>query len=188
MVAKDERAGTSRMITVDVPRRGLAAIGTDDPLAALEPSEVRRASAGIAVGEFPGRVRAFVELVRRFGGLTARALVGGEFTGGGDQALIEVSVMQETGAARPVRSHLGRHLYAAGLPAEFADAVLQGLLLAGSELPAGVLVIDRGAVDDEGSSSVVFRQAAQLLREALLVLPQDAGAIEGHVRAVMATW
>jgi|SRR5580693_546977 hypothetical protein len=30
---------------------------------------------------------------------------------------------------------------AAGLPAEFADAVLQVLLLAGSELPAGALVI-----------------------------------------------
>src|SRR5580692_2986929 len=100
------------MITVDVPRRGLAAIGADDPLAALQPLEVRRASAGVADGEFPGRARAFVELVRRFGGLTARALVGGEFSGGGDQALIEVSVMHGTGAARPVRSHLGRHLYA----------------------------------------------------------------------------
>jgi hypothetical protein len=188
MVAEDERAGTSRMITVDVPRQGLAAIGADDPLAALEPSEVRRASAGVADGEFPGQVRAFVELVRRFGGLTARALVGGAFTAGGDQALIEVSVTQETGAARPVRSHLGRHLYTAGLPAEFADAVLQGLLLAGNELPAGILIIDRGAVDDEGSSSVVFRQAAQLLREVLLVLPQDEGAMEERVRAVMATW
>jgi hypothetical protein len=188
VVVADKRAGTPRMITVDVPRRGLAAIGADDLLAALEPSEVRRASAGVADGEFPGRARAFVELVRRFGGLTARALVGGEFTGGGDQALIEVSVMHGTGAARPVRSHLGRHLYAAGLPAEFADGVMQGLLLAGSELPAGILVIDRGAVDDEGSSSVVFRQAAQLLREVLLVLPQDAEVMEERVRAVMATW
>ena len=177
------------MITVDVPRRGLLAIGADDPLAALEPSEVRRASAAVADGEFPGRARAFVELVRRFGGLTARALVGGEFTGGGDQVLIEVSVMEGAGAARPVRSHhLGRHLYAAGLPAEFADAVLQGLLLAGSEMPAGILVIDRGAVDDEGSSSAVFRQAAQLLREVLLVLPQDTAVMEERVRAVMATW
>jgi hypothetical protein len=66
--------------------------------------------------------------------LTARALVGGEFTGVGDQALIEVSLMQGAGAARPVRSDLGRHLYAAGLSAEFADAALQGLLLTGSEL------------------------------------------------------
>lgn len=188
MVAADKRAGTPRMITVDVPRRGLAAIGADDLLAALEPSEVRRASAGVADGEFPGRARAFVELVRRFGGLTARALVGGEFAGGGDQALIEISVMRGAGAARPVRSHLSRHLYAAGLSAEFADAVLQGLLLAGNELPAGLLVIDRGAVDDEGSSSAVFRQAAQLLREVLLVLPQDPGVIEERVRAVMATW
>jgi hypothetical protein len=188
MVAEDERAGAARMITVDVPRRGLAAIGADDPLAALQPLEVRRASAGVAGGELPGRARAFVELVRRFGGLTARALVGGEFSGGGDQALIEVSVMDETVAARPVRSHLGRHLYAAGLPAEFADAVLQGLLLAGNELPAGVLIVDRGAVDDEGSSSFVFRQAAQLLREVLLVLPRDAGAVEERVRAVIATW
>jgi hypothetical protein len=96
--------------------------------------------------------------------------------------------MRAAGATRPVRSHLGRHLYAAGLPAEFADAVLQGLLLAGNELPAGILVIDRGAVDDEGSSSAVFRQAAQLLREVLLVLPQDPGVIEERVRAVMAMW
>jgi hypothetical protein len=175
VVEEDERAGTPRMITVDVPRRGLAAIGADDSPAALEPSEVRRASAAVADGEFPGQTRAFVELVRRFGGLTARALVGGEFTGGGDQALIEVSVTQDAGAARPVRSHLGRHLYAVGLPAEFADAVLQGLLLAGSELPAG-------------SSSAVFRQAAQLLREVLLVFPQDTGVMEERVRAVMATW
>lgn len=77
MVAANERAGAPRMITVDVPRRGLVAIGADDPLAALEPSEVRRASAGVTDAEFPGRSRAFVELVRRFGGLTARAFVGG---------------------------------------------------------------------------------------------------------------
>jgi hypothetical protein len=79
-------------------------------------------------------------------------------------------------------------LYAAELPAEFADAVLQGLLIAGGELPAGSLVIDCGAVDDEGSSSAVFRQAAQLLREALLLLPQDTEALEERVKAVMATW
>lgn len=188
MVAEDERAGTARMITVDVPRRGLAAIGDDDLLAALQPSEVRRASAAVADRDFPVRTRAFVELVRRFGGMTARAFVGGEFTGGGDQALIEISVMQEAGAARPVRSHLSRHVYSAGLPGEFADAVMQGLLASGGELPAGALVIDRGAVDDEGSSSAVFRQAAQLLREVLLVLPQDTEAVEYRVRDVMSTW
>src|SRR5690242_4249289 len=176
------------MIIVDVPGRGLAAIGVDDPLTDLFPAEVRRVPVAVADGEFPGRARAFVELVRRFGGLTARALVGGEFAAGGDRALIEVSVTRDAGVARPVRSHLGGHLYAAGMLPEFADAVIQGLLAAANALPAGTLVIDRRAVDDEGSSSAVFRQAAQLLREALLSPQQDTGVIEERVRAVMATW
>jgi hypothetical protein len=76
-------------------------------------------------------------------------------------------------------------MYAAGLSAEFADAVLQGLLLAGSELPAGVLVIDRGALDDEGWSSVIFRQAAQLIRGSAFGASVGHGSDKERVRGIM---
>ena len=94
-------------------------------------------------------VRALVEVLRQGGGLAPRALVGGHFTSGSvDRLTIEVGMSGPltVGESTTCTSQLWKPLVP-GLPPEFAETVLAGLLR-GVELPPGVLRIDSAGFDE----------------------------------------
>ncbi|WP_328364842.1 hypothetical protein OG800_34130 [Streptomyces sp. NBC_00445] len=71
-------------------------------------------------------------------------------------------------------SELGRPLVA-GLPRDFADAVLDGLArdTGVGALPAGLLRVDRAGFDEEGSSEMAFKLAGELLRCVVAAMLRD---------------
>jgi hypothetical protein len=72
------------------------------------------------------------------------------------------------GAARTCPSRFGGALVP-GLPPEFAQATLDGLVRVPAKWDSGgLLVVDRGAYDEVDSSSVAFELAGGLLVLALL--------------------
>ena len=158
------------MTIIEVPRHGVAAILDDDEAAAFDIIEWRRAQrpAG-GVAKNASELRITVETLRRFGGHAAAALLGGRFrVGAGDQTAIEVGVgvgFDAADRATTCSSSLFRR-FIVGLPDEFADGVMDGLLNA-ELLPAGVLTIDRAGFSEMDSSALAFRQAAALLVVAL---------------------
>jgi hypothetical protein len=83
-----------------------------------------------------------------------------------------------------VVSQLGRPL-AAGLPAEFATAVVDGLRR--RPLPAGRLLVDRAGHDPVDSSPLAFELAAELLAT-VVATRAVAGDVESAVRAVVEAW
>jgi len=190
------------MITVDVPRHGTVALDEDDER--LRYDTVDRLSASRPAGG-QGRqrqsVRALVEVQRRVGGMAPRAVVGGEFVvGDGAETVFEVLagaaydalVAQgregRPGVTLPGRIHT-RWPLIAGLPAEFAESTLRGLVdnpCAGS-MPAGVLRLDRAAFDEVESANPVFAQAGAALCCALAAKLQGADPGE-ELRALIETW
>lgn len=126
--------------------------------------------------------RSVVELVAVSGGLRPRALIGGEFVpGSGRQVSIEVSHSGDLGlgaAADCPSLSRGRPLVA-GLPLEFAHAVVDGLVrvTCATGLPAGVLSIDRAAHDEVDSSPIAFERAAGVLR-CVLASVESSGALD----------
>ncbi|WP_152617710.1 hypothetical protein [Phaeacidiphilus oryzae] len=154
-----------------------AAIRTDESSAVYVGTHVARCErAGPA--EPVRAVRAVVELSRALGGMTMRALLGAEFSPdpSGSATEFEVPFDEPLGlgavAHAHCRSELGRSLVA-GLPGDFAAAVLDGLAgeAAARTLPRGLLRIDRAGFDEAGSSEMAFKLAGGLLRcvvEALL--------------------
>ncbi|HSR87249.1 MAG TPA: hypothetical protein VLM11_23965 [Streptosporangiaceae bacterium] len=118
-----------------------------------------------------GSARAVVEVRTTAGGARQRALVGGELClDGSDARLIRVGQSSEVrrGAARTCPSRL-RGLLIPGLPPEYAQPVLDGLVRVPAEWDAGgLLVVDRGAYDEVDSSAFAFELAGGLLALALL--------------------
>jgi hypothetical protein len=116
-------------------------------------------------------VRLLVEIRRNLGGMIMRAMVGGEFRSGGENTRYKVCVAGEpfdSGTPPTCDSELGDPLIP-GLPADFAQATLNGLMADATQtpIPAGVVRIDRAGHDLMGSSDAAFGLAARVLRGAL---------------------
>jgi hypothetical protein len=115
-------------------------------------------------------VRAMVEVRRGAGGVIPRALIGGEMRRTGRSAR-QVRVGQSSkmtlGAARTCAS-LFRGMLVPGLPPEFAQAALDGVVRVPAQWDSGDLVVDRAAYDEVDSSPVAFEFAGGLLVLALL--------------------
>ncbi|MEO3972519.1 hypothetical protein [Streptomyces sp. CAU 1734] len=126
--------------------------------------------------------------------MIARGLLGGEFTpapiGQAPITVFEVpfGAGPAQGATGPsCHSELGSPLVP-GLPEEFAEAVLAGLLdgSAGA-LPAGVLRVDRAGFDVAGSSENTFRETGGLLRSVIGALCAGRDP-ERAAREAMRSW
>jgi hypothetical protein len=190
------------MITVDVPPHGIVALEEDDERLRYDVVDCLSTSRP-AGGQGPQgqRVRALVEVQRRFGGMAPRAVVGGEFVvGDGTETVFEVLVGADydalvaegreagSGVTLPGRIHSTWPLIA-GLPAEFAESTLRGLVdnLCAGRLPAGVLRLDRAAFDEVESANPVFAQAGAALCCALAAKLQGADPAD-ELRALIETW
>ncbi|HEU5158122.1 MAG TPA: hypothetical protein VFU43_14085 [Streptosporangiaceae bacterium] len=123
-------------------------------------------------GTISGRSRVVVEVFRATSGITPRALVGGELALAGRDSL-KVRVAQSSsamtlGAEKTCPSKFAGSLVP-GLPSEFAQATLDGLVRVPANWPSGgLLVVDRGAYDEVESSSLAFEIASGLLVLSLL--------------------
>lgn len=168
-----------------------AAIRPDEPSAAYTAVHTaRRERPGTDRRGRPART--VLELRRSYGGATMRALLGAVFEPGapGTATVFEVrhGTALDLDAPRTCRSELGAPL-TAGLPSDFAPAVLDALAGAATErpLPAGVLRVDRAAFDALASNPTAFTLAATLLRQALDALSRDADPI-APTRASLNRW
>jgi hypothetical protein len=123
-------------------------------------------------------VRAIAEVRRGAGGVIPRALIGGEMrhTGrGARQVRVGQSSKMTLGAARTCAS-LFRGMLVPGLPPEFAQAALDGVVRVPAQWDSGdLIVVDRAAYDEVDSSPVAFEFAGGLLVLALLARLAGSG-------------
>jgi hypothetical protein len=170
-------------VIVDVVGKGVVFVGDDDTTANLSPSVWLRESRPCGEGEGTS-TRMVVEVLRRFGGMAPRVVVGGEFVPhpAGDATRFEVGHTAGYEGAGSTAGRLWR-TYTVGLPEEFARGVLSGLINEGNRLPAGTLRIDRGAFSDD-TAGLVCRQAGEVLRVALSTT-MGGGDVEAEVRLLM---
>ncbi len=189
-MAEDERTWPA-MTIVDIRRHGAAALLEDDEAAAFDVVEWRRSSRPASRSSATSsEVRLIVEVLRRFGGLAPRALVGGRFTPKpGRRTVLEIGVGHEFEVGSVVDTYPSRlwsRGFALGLPPDFVEGVSRGIDGA-SDLPAGVLTIDRGGFDEVNSSEVIFEQAASLLVACLAarLAGQDP---EAAARRIVGNW
>lgn len=135
------------------------------------------------------RGRAVVEVIRYAGGMAPRALIGGEFIGNDDSAVlvIDVGVSDCLPAGQPVTcaSRLWRPLVP-GLPPEFADPSLAGMLRT-TVLPPGDLHIDRAGYDEVDSSAHIFELTAQALTVVIAAMLRGDD-LEEVATAVLNSW
>lgn len=117
------------------------------------------------------QVRAIVEVYRLVGGKSQRALIGGELrlaAHSGRNVRIGLSPGLTMGASATCQSNFSNALVP-GLPAEFAEAALDGIVRFPAERPVGFLVIvDRAAYDEVNSSQVAYEFVGGLLMATLL--------------------
>ncbi|MFF0969257.1 hypothetical protein ACWDQO_36145 [Streptomyces sp. NPDC003703] len=168
-----------------------AAVRTDESSAAYVAMHVAHCERSASPG--PERaVRAVVELSRAFGGMTMRALLGAEFSPDpqGSSTVFEVPFCEAMGlgAVATCASELGSPLVA-GLPRDFAGAVLDGLAgdPAVRALPAGLLRVDRAGFDEAGSSEMAFKLAGDLLRSVVDTLLHHRDPLTA-AQAVLSAW
>lgn len=164
-----------------------AAVLTDEPTAAFVVTRVDTQSLPAVAASGSGvDVRASVEILRHTGGQLPRALVGGTFTSGTGGLTVQVG-SSDGGLETPetCQSHLWKP-FALGLPHEFANSVMDGLLRR-SSLPGGKLTVDRGGFDPVESSPLAFELAAELLA-VVLVARVEGRDIEIVVRRTIDAW
>lgn len=139
----------------------------------------------------PGRtVRAVVELVAISGGLRPRALIGGEFVpGSGGRLSIEVNHSGDLGlgASANCPGLAKAKPLVAGLPLEFAQAAVDGLVRVKCEkpVPPGVLRVDRAAHDEVDSSPIAFEKAAGILRCVLASIEASETPDQDEIRRML---
>jgi hypothetical protein len=169
---------------IEVAGRRSVAVGHDQASARYDWARTLTATGPAGAGQAgPAPVRVLVEIRRNLGGMIMRAMVGAEFQTGGGSTAYEVCVARapfDNGAEPSCDSELGG-LLIPGLPADFAQATLDGLTN-GAALPAGVLRVDRAGHDLMGSSDEAFGLAARVLRAALAAT-LAGGDLESGVRA-----
>lgn len=115
-------------------------------------------------------VRAIVEVRQRGGGVVPRALIGGEMRLTGPdarQVRVGQSAGMTLGATKTYVSRL-RGILVPGLPPEFAQATLDGIVRVPAQWDSGgLIIVDRAAYDEVDSSPVAFEFASGLLVLAL---------------------
>ncbi|MEU7477366.1 hypothetical protein AB0A63_15360 [Lentzea sp. NPDC042327] len=161
------------MIEVDLQGRGVVAVEFGRMSAPLLADDwlIDRSSA-TATGA-AGSTVVTVELLRRFGGVAPRALLGATYTPLGAEAsagVLEVRVPRaatSAGGEITCASRLWKNPFEVGLPEDFPEGALKGVLSGGAELPAGTLVVDQAGFDEMNSSAFAFEQAGALLRRVL---------------------
>lgn len=114
-------------------------------------------------------LRAVVEVAALTGGVRPRGLIGGSFTPAAtDQLALHVHHTGALGFGVPpdCPSLLSGRPLVVGLPAQFAEAAIDGLVrvTCRTSLPSGTLTVDRAGHDEVESSQVVFEKAAGILR------------------------
>jgi hypothetical protein len=170
------------VILIGVERCGQVAVADDLPDASYAAAG-RLTAVRPAAGVPAGSTRVVIEALRRFGGHAPRALLGGYFApGAGTNTGFEVTYVAD-GDSASCPSMLWKQPYMAGLPSEYASAVLDGLVEGHGGLPAGLLRVDRAGVDEVAASEWVFKQAAGLLRGALSAILRGAD-VETEIRAL----
>ncbi|WP_439383550.1 hypothetical protein [Amycolatopsis lexingtonensis] len=178
------------MTIVEVEKRGIVAIGEGDHSATYQAADWLRSSRpAIAAPAVP--VRLHVEVLRRFGGLAPRALLGGQFVPGQEhETRFAVAVASfgvfDADEAPTCPSVLWKQPFTVGLPGEFASAVADSLG-AGPGLPAGTLTIDRAGFDLVNSSEMIFGQTAAALKTAVAALLSGQD-VDAAVRSVVSGW
>jgi hypothetical protein len=132
-----------------------------------------------------------VEVLRRFGGIAPRALVGAQFVPGqGNLTQINVGMASfglfDADDQPTCPSILWNQPFTIGLPDEFARAVASALDK-GPSLPAGTLTIDRAGFDLINSSEMIFEQVTAALKTAMAarLSGQD---VDTAVRSLISTW
>jgi hypothetical protein len=175
---------------IDIGGRRSVSVDHDRVSARYDCARTVTGTAAASASAAAGTVRLIVEIKRNLGGMIMRAAVGGEFRSGGDGTRFEVCVTGEpfdSGVPATCDSPLGTPLVP-GLPADFADAVLGGLMADAEQapLPGGVLRVDRAGYDLMGSSDAAFGLAAKILRHAV-ALSLQASDLDKGVRAVFET-
>jgi hypothetical protein len=191
VVAKDERVGAT-MSVVDVERHGIVAISEGDHEAAYQATEWLHSSrSASATSRSMTPIRMHVEALRRFGGLTPRAVIGGQFVPGpGDRTQISVGVagfgLFDAEDEPTCPSRLWNQPFTIGLPGEFARPVARALG-EGPQLPSGMLTIDRAGFDLMNSSEMIFVQTVAVL-QAVLVARLGGEDADEAARAVIHTW
>lgn len=124
------------------------------------------------------RSRAVVEVRRRAGGISPRALVGGQLSQTGEN----LRVIRVGQSGKLTLGELGTcssgfenaTSLVPGMPPEFAQPVLDGLVENPSGLPVGgtLLVVDRSSYDEINSSAYAFRFASSVLLITLIMRMQ----------------
>jgi hypothetical protein len=133
-----------------------------------------------------------VELLRYHGGMTTRALLGGEFVPDtGTQTRYEVHVIDDSpslGVETTCASSLSKP-FVVGLPQEFAQDALTSVAasIGENDLPAGLLRVDRAGYDEVDSSQRAFQLAGNLLRHVLTATLYSAD-VEADARETMQRW
>ena len=163
------------------------AVSDDESSAAFQIAEWLTWSSPLSSISLVPSVRFVVEIYRPLGGRNSRALLGGELSEAKD---LSVRVAQSSpigaGGEASCRSRLGRDLVA-GLPPEFAEAVLKSLVRCLPVLGSGAVVIDRAGYDDVDSSPSAFEHAATLLL-GLLHGRAVASNAESVVEDIVSSW
>lgn len=178
------------MTIVEVAGHGLAAIGEGDHEAKYLATEWLRSSHP-AAGTSSNPTRMHVEVLRRFGGIAPRALIGAEFVPGQDnRTQINVGVagfgLFEADDQPTCPTVLWNQPFTIGLPDEFAQAV-GSALGEGPALPAGTLTIDRAGFDLINSSEMIFGQVATLLKT-VMAARLSGQDVETAARSLVSTW
>jgi len=178
------------MTIVEVAGHGLVAFGDGDHAAKYSATEWLRSSHP-AAGMSSSPARMHVEVLRRFGGIAPRALIGAQFIPGrGTRTQINVGVaafgLFDADGQPTCPGVLWNQPFTIGLPDEFAQAAA-GALGEGPALPAGTLTVDRAGFDLINSSEMIFEQAAAALKTVLAarLSGQDA---ETAARTLVSTW
>ncbi|HET9731999.1 MAG TPA: hypothetical protein VFP54_04925 [Acidimicrobiales bacterium] len=131
-----------------------------------------------------------VEVRLRAGGMAPCALVGARFVSS-DRADTELAVGHSAELAEGVRPScvglLGRSLVS-GLPKEFAEGVLNGLVRVEAPLPPGRLEVVAAGYDDVDSSEFAFERAAGLLRHVLSDLASNKEFGAPAIAEVLREW
>ncbi len=186
-VGSRERIATGIILNID--RAGAAVVSVDIPQAAYTPTtEVGfslQASTDLHLATYG--VRYTVEVERR-GGITPRALLGGEFLASSRSALaisILVGDPWDEAGKHVIESELNRSRgFVPGLPTDFVEGVRSGVMQDDWPLPPGVLTIDRAGYDAMESSSPIFMEAAMVLR-ACISAKLTGRAVEHNAKEAM---
>jgi len=122
----EERAGFA-VITVEALGRGRVVVDDVEVMACYPVAgriRVTVRSAGALIS--PREARGVVEIIRRFGGHTLRALVGGTSASDRGQDVVFDAGFGAAGIGTRCPSRLSGQPFTGGLPAEFAEGVLRG--------------------------------------------------------------